>query len=263
MGASLGRVSGRDKLCCARQKGVSRIDEIRESRISSAKIDRGSILEKGPDVSGRVSEEASSEERGPEYTVVGIIDDGAALYRAVRGILGLGIGADDLTVILKRKDPDEPEPLPEGTRYIVVPDDRRGLEVPIGFAGAFLLFGAFFAIIVPSIGIPAFLVFVSLAAVLLAGSFARVGVQPILTDMEAPREGSGAWNDQFEMGRALIFAVTTERRLIRPIREVIQAGGATYYIEDRRLEPRAVSQAVMHRAGPGERGEPGTGAQGT
>jgi hypothetical protein len=81
--------------------------------------------------------------------------------------------------------------------------------------------------------------------------------------MEATREESGAWNDQFEMGRALIFAVTTERRLIRPIREVMQAGRATYYIEDRRLEPRAVSQAVMHRAGPGERGEPGTGAQGT
>jgi hypothetical protein len=206
-------------------------------------------LEKGRDVPEAVTEEASSEERRPEYTVVGVIEDGAVLNRAVNEIRDLGVGEDDLVVILKRKDPDQPESFPEGTRYIVVPNDSRGLEVPVGFAVAFLLLGLFFAIVVPSIGIPTFLVFISLAAILLAGSFTRVGAQPILTDMEAPREESGAWNDQFEMGHALIFAVTTERRLIRPIREIMQSYEATYYIEDRRLEPRAVGQAVMHRAG--------------
>ena len=210
-------------------------------------------MEKGRDVPEAVSEETSSEEWRPEeYTVIGVIEDGAALNQAVKDIRDLGVGSDDLTIILKRKDPDETEPFPEGTRYIVVPDDRRGLEVPVGFAVAFLLLGLFFALVVPSIGVPAFLVFIALAAILLAGSFTRVGVQPILTDMEAPREESGAWNDQFEMGNVLIFAAIRERRLIRPIREAMQAGGATYYIEDRRLEPRAVGQAVMHRARPSE-----------
>jgi hypothetical protein len=216
-------------------------------------------VERGRNVPETVSEETSAEERRPEYTVIGLVEDGAALEQAVKQIQDLGVGRDDLTVILKREDPDEPEPFPEGTRYIVVPDDRRGLEVPVGFAAAFVLFGLFFALVVPSIGIPAFLVFISLAAILMAGSFMRVGAQPILTDMEAPREESGAWNDQFEAGRVLLFAVTTERRLIRPIREVLQEGGAAFYIVDRRLEPRAVGQAVMHRAGPGERGEPITG----
>ena len=193
-------------------------------------------------------------ERGTgEYTVVGIIDDGAPLNGAVKAVRDLGVGKDDLTVILKREDPDEPEPFPEGTRYIVVPSDRRGLEVPIGFAIAFVVLGIFFAATTPSIGLPTLIVFVSLAAILLAGSFSRVGAQPILTDMEAPREEAGAWNDAFEEGRVLLFATTAERRLLRPIREALQANGAAFYIVDRRLEPRAVSQAVMHRAGAGER----------
>jgi len=213
-------------------------------------------LETGRDVPEAASEETSSEGRRPEYTVIGIMEDGPALNRAIEEIRNLGIGKDDLMVVLKREDPGQTEPFPEGTRYIVVPDDSRGLEVPVGFAVAFVLLGLFFAIVVPSIGIPTLLVFVSLAAILLAGSFTRVGAQPILTDMEAPREESGAWNDEFEMGSVLIFATTAERRLIRPTREAMQAGGATYYIVDRRLEPRAVGQAVMHRAGPAERGGP-------
>jgi hypothetical protein len=221
-------------------------------------------LERGRDVPEAVSEETnSSEGLQTEYTVIGIMEDGAGLGRAVQEIQDLGVSTDDLTVILKREDPGEPQPFPEGTRYIVVPDDRRGLEVPVGFAVAFLLFGFFFAVAVPSIGIPTLLVFVSLAAILLAGSFTRVGVQPILTDMEAPREESGAWNDQFEVGDALVFAVTPERRLIRPIREAMQAGGSTYYIVDRRLEPRAVGQAVMHRAAPNEPEGSAMHAQGT
>ena len=202
---------------------------------------------------GRDASEQGPKGQSDEYTVVGILDDGTPLNRVVKEMRELGVGKDDLTVVVKRPDTDEPEPFPEGTRYIVVPDDRRGLEVPIGFAVSFVLLGIFFAFVVPSIGIPTFMVFISLAAVLIAGSFTRVGAQPILTDMGAPREDSGAWNDQFELGKVLVFAVTRERRLIRPIREAIQATGGSYFIVDRRLEPRAVAQASIHRAGPGER----------
>ena len=208
-------------------------------------------MEKEREVSG-----AGSEERVSEYTIVGVVSDGAELNRSVREIRDLGVSKDDLTVILKRKDPDEPEPFPDGTRYIVIPDDRRGLEVPVGFAIAFVLLGLFFVAVVPSIGLPTFLVFISLAAVLLAGSFRRVGAQPILTDMEAPRAEAGTWNDEFEMGKVLIFAMTRERRLIRPIREILQANNADYYIVEGRMEPRAVAQAVLHRAGPNEHGGP-------
>lgn len=202
---------------------------------------------------GRDASERGPEGRSDEFTVVGIVEDGTPLNRVVKDVRELGVGKDDLTVIVKRPNTDESEPFPEGTRYIVVPDDRRGLEVPVGFAISFVLLGIFFALVVPSIGIPTFMVFISLAAVLIAGSFTRVGAQPILTDMGAPREDSGAWNDQFELGKVLIFAVTRERRLIRPIRQAIQASEGAYFIVDRRLEPRAVAQASIHRAGAGER----------
>ena len=172
------------------------------------------------------------------YTVIGVINDGAELNQAVKEIRDLGVSRDDLTVILKREDVNQPEPFPEGTRYIVVPADTRGLEVPIGFAIAFI-------------------VFLSLAAILFAGSLTRVGVAPILTEMEAPPEEAGNWNDQFEMGKVLIFASTRERRLLRPIREALQRGGAMYYIVDRRLEPRAVHQATLHRVGAREPEEVG------
>ena len=215
-------------------------------------------MEKEREASG-----AGSEGRASEYTIVGVVRDGAELNRSVREIRDLGVNKDDLTVILKRQDPDEPEPFPEGTRYIVIPDDKRGLEVPVGFAIAFVLLGIFFVIVVPSIGLPTFLVFLSLAAILLAGSFSRVGAQPILTDMEAPREEAGSWNDEFEMGKVLIFAMTRERRLIRPMREILQASDADYYVVEGRLEPRAVAQAVLHRAGPNEHGGSVAGAQGT
>ena len=191
-------------------------------------------------------------ERVPEYTVVGVINDGVELNQAVRELQELGVERDDLTVILKREDMSEPEPFPEGTRYIVVPGDKRGLEVPIGFAIAFIVFGVLFAITTPAIGIPTLMVFVSLAAILFVGSLTRVGVSPILIEMGAPSEEAGTWNDDFEMGKVLIFASTSERRLLRPIREALQRGGAMYYIVNRRLEPRAVHQATLHRAG--ERG---------
>ncbi len=185
----------------------------------------------------------------PWYTVIGVIEDGAGLNRAVTEVRELGVGRDDLTVILKRKNPDEPEPFPDGTRYIVIPDDRRGLEVPIGFTISFVILGTLFAITTPAIGVPTFMVFISLAAILIAGSFTRVGVSPILTEMEAPSEESGSWNEQFEMGKVLVFASTQDRRLIRPVREAMQRSDAMYYIIDRRLEPRAVHQATLHRTG--------------
>jgi hypothetical protein len=194
-------------------------------------------------------EEREVQEQGSWYTVVGVIDDGTGLNQAVREVRELGVDRDDLTVVLKRVDASEPEPFPEGTRYIVVPADRRGLEVPLGFAVAFIVFGIFFALTTPAIGIPTLLVFVSLAIILFAASLTRVGVLPILMEMEAPQEEADSWNEQFEFGKVLIFASTRERRLLRPIREAMQRGGATYYIVDRRLEPRAVHQATLHRTG--------------
>ena len=194
-------------------------------------------------------EEREVQEQGSWYTVVGVIDDGTGLNQAVREVRELGVDRDDLTVVLKRVDASEPEPFPEGTRYIVVPADRRGLEVPLGFAVAFIVFGIFFALTTPAIGIPTLLVFVSLAIILFAASLTRVGVNPILMEMEAPQEEADSWNEQFEFGKVLIFASTRERRLLRPIREAMQRGGATYYIVDRRLEPRAVHQATLHRTG--------------
>lgn len=195
-----------------------------------------------------MAEGREATQTGGQYTVVGVIDEGAELNRAVAEVRDLGVGPDDVTVILKRRNTDETEPFPDGTRYIVVPDDRRGLETTIGFGIAFLVIGALFAITTPAIGIPTFMVFGSLAAILFAGSFSRVGVEPILTEMEAPREEAGSWNEQFEVGKVLIFVNTSERRILRPIREVLQRGGAVYYLVDKRLEPRAVHQATLHRA---------------
>lgn len=205
-----------------------------------------------------MGENREAPERNPEYTVTGVIDDGAQLNQAVVDIRELGIGPNDLTVILKRKDPGETEPFPDGTRYIIVPDDSRGLEVPIGFAIAFVVFGIFFALTTPSIGLPTLVIFVSLAAILIAGSATRVGIDPILTDMGAPSEEAGSWNEQFEMGKVLIFASTRDRRVLRPIREILQNAGASYYLEDRRLQPRAIHQAVLRRVGQ----RPGTGGGG-
>jgi hypothetical protein len=186
-------------------------------------------------------------EQGSWYTVVGVMDDGSGLNQAVTEIRDLGVDRDDLTVVLKRVDASEPEPFPEGTRYIVVPADRRGLEVPLGFAIAFIVFGIFFAITTPAIGIPTLMVFISLAAILFAASLTRVGITPILMEMEAPQEEADSWNDAFEQGKVLVFASTGERRLLRPVREALQRSGGMYYIVDRRLEPRAVHQATLHR----------------
>jgi hypothetical protein len=230
-------MQGLDDVCCwaavsAVQSGLDPFLEVR-------------VLVEGREVQGP----------GSWYTVVGVIDDGTGLNQAVQEIRELGVDRDDLTVVLKRVDFSEPEPFPDGTRYIVVPADRRGLEVPLGFAVAFIVVGIFFALTTPAIGIPTLMVFLSLAIILFAASLTRVGVTPILMEMEAPQEEADSWNEQFEFGKVLIFASTRERRLLRPIRETMQRGGAIYYIVDRRLEPRAVHQATLHRTGGRQAGE--------
>lgn len=195
-------------------------------------------------------------DQDPEYTVVGLVSDGAELNQAVSDLRELGLRGDDLTVVLKRRDTDEPEPFPEGTRYIIVPDDYRGLVIPIGFAGIFTISGLLFAFTAPGIGTIVFIFFISLAAILAAGAFTRVGVDPILIDMEVPAEDSEVWNDAFEKGeKVLVFASTTDRSALRPTWEALRRQGADFYIIRRRLEPRPVSGAILRRAGEEERSE--------
>ncbi len=199
--------------------------------------------------------------QGSEYTVVGVINGGVELNQAVSDLRELGINGEDLTVVLKRTDPDEPEPFPDGTRYIVVPDDFRGLEIPIGFAAVFAISGLLFAFIAPAIGVMVFVFFVALAAILAAGAFTRVGVDPILIDMEVPAEDSELWNEEFEKGKVLIFANTADRRTLRPIWEALRRQGADFYVVERRLEPQPVSGAMLHWAGEEASEERVAGAQ--
>lgn len=191
----------------------------------------------------------------PEYTVVGILNDGAELNRVVSALRTLNIDGEDLTVVLKREAPDEPEPFPEGTRYIVVPDDYRGFAIPIGFAAVFLVTALLFAFTAPGIGTLVFVFFIALATILAAGAFTRVGVDPILIDMEVPAGDSDLWNDEFEKGKVLVFASTADRRTLRPIWEALREQGADFYIVERRLKPQPVSGAVLHWAGEEENSE--------
>lgn len=200
-------------------------------------------------------------EQDSEFTVVGILDDGVGLNRAVSDLRELGIVGDDLTVILKRGDPDVPEPFPEGTRYIVVPDDLRGLEIPIGFGAIFVVASLLFAFTAPGLGTMMFVFFSVMAAILAAGAFSRVGVDPILLEMEAPPEDSGLWNDEFEKGKVLVFASTADRRTLRSIWEALRRQGADFYTVRRRMEPQPMSGATLRRAGE-ETQERVPGAQG-
>ena len=184
------------------------------------------------------------------YTVVGIMDDGAELNETVSTLRELGVTGEELTVILKREDPDEPEPFPEGTRYIVIPDDSRGLEIAVGFAAIFVISGLLFAFTTPEIGLILFIFFIALAAILVVATFIRVGVTPILIDVGAPAEESGFWNDEFEKGRILLFASTADRRSLKPIWEVFQERGAYFDIVGRTLRPQPVNEAVLHWATP-------------
>jgi hypothetical protein len=197
--------------------------------------------------------EAWDAERGKqsseEYTVVGVLSDGAELNQAVLDLKELGIGGEDLTVVLKRTNPDQPEPFPEGTRYIIVPDNARGLAIPISFAAIFFLSGLLFAFTTPSIGALLFVFFTALAAILVTGAFVPVGVDPILIEMEVPPEDSELWNEEFEKGKILVFASTAERRFLRFMWEALRKQGADFYVVERRLEPQPVSGAVLHWAG--------------
>ena len=188
-------------------------------------------------------------ERDSEYTVVGVMDDGAELNEAVSDLRKLGVNGEDLTVVLKRRDPDELEPFPEGTRYIVVPDDFRGLEIPIGFAAIFAITALLFAFTAPGIGVMVFVFFIALATILAVGVFTPVGVDPILIEMEVPADDSELWNDEFEKGKVLVFANTTRRSALRPMWEALKRHRADFYIVKRRLEPQPVSGAILRWAG--------------
>ena len=191
-------------------------------------------------------------EQGSWYTVVGVIDDGSGLNQAVTEIRELGVDRDDLTVVLKRVDTSEPEPFPDGTRYIVIPADRRGLEVPLGFAIAFIVFGDLLR------HHDAGHRDTHAHGLRLAGghTLRRLahegrGQPDTYGDGGARRRRPTRGTMTFEFGKVLVFASTRERRLLRPVREAVQRGGGMYYIVDRRLEPRAVHQATLHRAGGG------------
>jgi hypothetical protein len=162
---------------------------------------------------------------------------------------------DGLTVILKREDPDEPEPFPEGTRYIVVPDDSRGLELTIGVAALFVVSALLFAFTTPAIGASLFLFFATLASLLVVGSFIKVGVMPILIDVEAPAEESGYWNEEFENGKVLVFASTEDRQILGSAWEVLHGQRVHFDVVGQRLEPQPVGPAVLHwaRAGGADR----------
>jgi hypothetical protein len=187
-------------------------------------------------------------QRGSGFTLVGIMDDDAGVNQAVSNLRELGITGDHLTVILKRGDPDEREPFPEGTRYIVVPDDNRGLELAIGVAVLFVISGLFFAFTTPAIGASLFMFFIALAAILVMGSFSKVGVMPILIDVEAPAEESGFWNEEFENGRVLLFACAENRQTLESAWEILQKQGVHFDVVGRRLKPQPVNEAVLHWA---------------
>ena len=193
--------------------------------------------------------------QAPEYTVVGIVNDGAELNKVVSDLRTLRIDGEDLTVVLKREAPDEPEPFPEGTRYIVVPDDYRGFAIPIGFAAVFLVTALLFAFTAPGVGTLVFIFFTAMATILAAGAFTRVGMDPILIDMEVPAGDSDLWNDEFEKGKVLVFVSTTDRRTLRPIWEALREQGADFYIVERRLKPQPVSGAVLRWAGEEDKSE--------
>lgn len=158
------------------------------------------------------------------------------------------------TVILKRPDPHEPEPFPEGTRYIIVPGDNRGLAETIGFAVVFVLSGLLFAFTTPAIGLMLFLFFTTLAVILVAASFFKVGVIPILIDMRAPPEESGFWNEEFENGKVLVFASSEDKKSLRPVWELMQERSTYFDVIGRRLVPRPGSKFTLPAAfSPGSR----------
>lgn len=209
----------------------------------------------------KLSEARNAAEQDSGYTVVGIVEDGVALNRAVSELRELGVSGEDLTAIVKRNEPDEPEPFPEGTRYVVVPDDLRGLEIPIAFAAIFVVASLLFAFTAPGIGTMVFVFFSTMAAILAAGVFTSVGVDPILMQMEVSADEAGQWNEEFEKGKSLVFASTDDRHGLRPLWETLKRQGADFYIIERRLRPEPTSGATLHWAGGEESQERAAGSR--
>jgi hypothetical protein len=195
----------------------------------------------------------SAERKNSWHTVVGIMDDDVGVNQAILNLREAGITSDSITVILKREDPDRPEPFPEGTRYIIIPDDSRGLELAIGVAAVFVISALLFAFTTPAIGLSLFLFFMALATILVVGSFSKVGVMPILIDVEAPAEESGFWNEEFENGKVLLFANTEDRQILESAWEILQRQGVHFDVVGQRLKPRPVNEAVLHWARAGGR----------
>jgi hypothetical protein len=195
----------------------------------------------------------SAERKNSWHTVIAIMDDDAGVNQAVLNLRESGITSDSITVILKREDPDRPEPFPEGTRYIVIPDDSRGLELAIGVAVVFVISGLLFAFTTPAIGLSLFLFFIALAAILVVGTFSKVGVMPILIDVEAPAEESGFWNEEFENGKVLLFADTEDRQILESAWKILQRQRVHFDVVGQRLKPRPVNEAVLHWAKAGGR----------
>jgi hypothetical protein len=181
------------------------------------------------------------------------MDDDVGVNQAILNLREAGITSDSITVILKREDPDRPEPFPEGTRYIIIPDDSRGLELAIGVAAVFVISALLFAFTTPAIGLSLFLFFMALATILVVGSFSKVGVMPILIDVEAPAEESGFWNEEFENGKVLLFANTEDRQILESAWEILQRQGVHFDVVGQRLKPRPVNEAVLHWARAGGR----------
>ena len=188
-------------------------------------------------------------ERGEGYTVIGVFEDGGGVSQSIEDLNECGISGEDLTVLLKRKDPDRSEPFPKGTRYIVIPDDDRGLSLIIGFSVIFALTGLFFAFTTPGVGLPFFIFFMGQAAILAAGAFGKVGCLPILIDMQAPPEESGYWNEEFEKGKILIFASSNDRQTVKDVWRNIQERAIYFDVIGKRLVPQPVNQAVIHQSG--------------
>ena len=90
--------------------------------------------------------------------------------------------------------------------------------------------------------------FISVAALLAVTAFTRVGVMPILIDIEAPANESAFWNDEFERGKVLLFASTRGQRLLKPIWEVFERQGVYFDIVAKRMVPQPVNEAVLHWA---------------
>lgn len=191
-------------------------------------------------------------ERGAGYAVIRVLEDGAELSQTLGDLGEHDLGGEGPTGVLQRQDPNEPEPFLEGTRYIVVPGDHRGVVQTVGSAVVFVISGLAFAFTTPAIGFVLFF-FVGLAVIVVSTTFFRLEVLPILIDMRAPQEESGFWNEELEGGKVLLFASSEEKKSLRPVWEIMQERSIHFDVIDERLVSRPVNAAVLYVAGSGGR----------